>query len=97
MSTSYPIFKSKALLIELDERSNTFSLDVTSGVDTALEELTAYGDFTPDEVIAMALEMLKVASYWTSEDEVRAAAAKYVQESGDGGYFRRLLSLLPTA
>jgi hypothetical protein len=77
MGTEYRILKKPdSLDVVLDESSNVFSLQM-SGAKLRVfpkEEIahaSADGpfDLTPDDVIKMALEMLKVASYWCDSDD----------------------------
>ena len=83
MSTSYTVLKTGTTHIELDERSNRFSLDIDNGLDAV-----NYGDFTPEEIIGMALEMLKTASYWT---DLEVAAAEYISKKSDKSYYLEVL------
>ena len=73
MGTSYTIAKQGDTEFYLDEHSNK--------LDVSVSRLDAKGDLfieeiknqTPESVIQMALEMLKVCSYWTEEGTVERA------------------------
>ena len=77
MGTDYSVHDKDGTKIELAEMSNRFTLFVTSGAGTPLTDVTSYGHLTPDDVIKMGLEMLKVASYWTDSEEFAQSVAEW--------------------
>jgi hypothetical protein len=80
MGTTYTVMKKGKLTVELDEMSNLFALHVTGTSGVSNEQVMVDMEPTenwartstslaPDDVIKMALEMLKVASYWCDSDD----------------------------
>lgn len=70
MGTQYDIIQKEQLIFSVDEHSNKFDL-VFRGLKSDL--WLEMQDLSPDELIQAALEMLKVASYWTDPGTVRKA------------------------
>lgn len=83
MSTQYTIMDKGQMLVELDESSNRFSFSFTTK-----EETTFYGSFEPEEVVGMALEMLKTASYWIDSEGFKEAVADHINSKADRHYYR---------
>ena len=81
MSTSYTLLERDGLVVELDEGANKFSVDITGDITMmAAEEGFGAQAYTsrsikPEEVVAMAMEMLKVATYWMSDEEFYSAVS----------------------
>jgi len=65
MGTTYAIYEDEKAAFELDEMSNTLSLCM-GNEDSVIQTRR----LAPDQVIQIALEMLKVCSYWTEEGTV---------------------------
>lgn len=93
MGTSYTILKKDGLEVSLDEHSNVLDLALYGDV-AAGQAVSRVDDLTPAELVAMALEMLQVASYWMDDDAFKAAAfakmgstssylASYMREIGN--------------
>jgi hypothetical protein len=83
MGTTYRIAKQGNLEFTIDEHSN--KLDLCVGANVELNG-TKYGNgsiavtmsnLAPEAVIQMALEMLKVCSYWTEDGTVERAIAEF--------------------
>lgn len=70
MSTQYDIIQKDQLIFFVDEHSNKFDLVFRNLQGTLWIEMQ---ELSPDELIQAALEMLKVASYWTEPGTVRKA------------------------
>lgn len=73
MSTSYTILKKDALEIELHESSNRFQIGFDDDGPMGLGYQHLDASITPEDLVGMALEMLKVASYWTDPQGLKAA------------------------
>ncbi len=77
MGTTYTIAKQGETEFYLDEHSNK--------LDVVVSELDAEGNNntveiraqTPEAVVQMALEMLKVCSYWTEDGYIEKAIADF--------------------
>lgn len=61
MSTDYAIAKQGSVEFIIDEASNRFALSIDDIKEDRAVTLTA---LTPDELVAVAARLLRVASYW---------------------------------
>lgn len=73
MGTCYGILQGDSSEIELDEMSNKLQLclRMSNGDELSSDR------FTPEQLIAAALEILKVCSYWAEEGAVEKAIATF--------------------
>lgn len=72
MSTDYAIAKQGSVEFIIDEASNKFDLSIDDIKEDRAVTLTA---LTPDELVAVAARLLRVASYW-------CASHKAIREAG---------------
>lgn len=95
MSTEYVVLKHGDGSVILDETSNLFELSLErcygiTGAETidvmSLENLTAA------QLIGLAIELLKVASYATTEDTFEQAVVEFLHSKPDRGYYAEILN-----
>jgi hypothetical protein len=68
MSTEYILHDKDDYVFSADERSNVFDLFIHCRFDQTNDGVVR--SVTPEELVTIATEMLKVASYWCSEDDM---------------------------
>lgn len=104
MGTTYGIFDKRGLGIELHEGSDEFSLMLTGGagkhhrIDVDYDDESAVSACTPRnltqaDLVGIALEVLKVASYF-GEEAMKKHADDYLEDRPDAGYYRDVLRLM---
>lgn len=73
MGTTYGILQGDHSEIEPDEMSNKLTICIrdSSGNEISSER------YTPEQIIQMSLEMLKVCSYWAEEGAVEKAITAF--------------------
>lgn len=95
MGTEYTILKKAGVEIAIDEMSNRFELAIDADNAEAPASLhsdegrigrahTSAVDMTPEDLITMSLEMLKVASYWCSDEEFRRVTQDWHRSDTSG-------------
>jgi hypothetical protein len=84
MSTDYALIKtSNGESVCLGEHSNLLDVYIENdGVD----DVSCAKNLTPAQIVTMALNALKVASYWMDSDEFTEALKSYVRGTGRGSY-----------
>lgn len=86
MSTQHPILKDfgyERVNIELDERSSKFDFNFE---DNNTEYHTLMDGMTGEQVLAMALQMIKVVSYHYPDQDLCALTAKILTGHPDHGW-----------
>jgi hypothetical protein len=90
MSTQYTLFKRGDLEFEADERSALIDLAIHTqdGYDIGhtIERLTA------EEIVGIALELLKVASYVNGD--LRGMGTSYLRTRSDRSYYQEIVKEL---
>ncbi len=87
MSTDYTVLQTKGLTVELCEGSNLFAINIETDDAPGGSRLMTGGErfpsgvsttraLTADDVVTMAIEMLKVASYSMDAADMQRAAVR---------------------
>ena len=77
MGTTYELATQGKLVLSLDEHSN--QLDIAIGNDLTGREV-AIRDLTPEQTVDIALEMLKVCSYWSEDGTIERKITEFKQK-----------------
>jgi hypothetical protein len=104
MGTTYTVYEKNGLGIELHEGSDEFSLMLTGGagkhhrIDVDYDDESVVSACTPrrmkqGDLIGIALELLKVASYF-GEDEMKKQVDDYLEDRPDADYYRDVLEIM---
>jgi hypothetical protein len=84
MSTEYEILRvDEDTYVSLDEHSNRLDLSVNFDED---KNSCVVRDLSPEQIVEMALEMLKVASYWMDSDDFNIVLKAYLEKKGPHAY-----------
>lgn len=81
MGTDYVLLRKGDVSLELWEMSSRFTLALGYADPTAAEELFAMREtITPQDVLEMALEAVKVARWWVPEEDVEKVTEDFIKK-----------------